>query len=131
MAELRAEIIKLWSDAFLSDDETSGCPEIKSQNRPDPPETPSAPGVVSLTLFATGTSTAVGLTNRNSVDHRGLVLQALWQAARPSLCNMVQDTQSVCNLPTTLLTSSLASGNILTEVRILFVRVTCYHLSMS
>jgi hypothetical protein len=84
-AELRAEIVSLWSGAFGGDDGEAGCPAMPSNNSADPADTPSPAMVETLTLYIVdergGSSSEANLTNRNSADSAALALDVLWAHA--------------------------------------------------
>ena len=131
--ELRSEILKLWTGAFMSDDSVTGCPTIPSNNTADPFDATQAPvGVEPLTLFVKGelqldatqpdpASMAGVLTNRNSMDAPAFVLDALWRTARPTLCSESGTSgDDACLLPHSLLgDSSVSADTVVTQVKVL------------
>ena len=98
VAELRQKILELWVGSFeTSDTSQGGCPAVPSNNVPDPPETAAPFGVAKLDLFMRGTSTATDMTNRNSVDSKAMVLEALYKTARVNICT--DSGMDTCGLP--------------------------------
>ena len=97
---------------------------MPSNNTADPPTSVGPYGVKKLNLFVRDTDTADDMTNRNSADSKGMVLDAIYAAERAHICSKGVMQEDDCQkLPESVFAGSFDGGvgtSVLVELNTFF-----------